>query len=157
MQIYNNCDIVFKKLYIPQRGGEGRERGRWIRFCEILKPPLLSLYLFFSIAAPRCAPEFTEPLTDVTSQVGDDQVVLQCRLCGMPLPRVTWYHNATLVRNRAESNQSFDSGVAQLTLSPVSHDLAGDYQCVARNMSGESRTVCQLTVEGMLELAGVII
>ncbi|KAK2171841.1 hypothetical protein NP493_1020g01047 [Ridgeia piscesae] len=99
------------------------------------------------VEAPRCAPEFTEPLTDVTSQVGDDQVVLQCRLCGMPLPRVTWYHNATLVRNRAESNQSFDSGVAQLTLSPVSHDLAGDYQCVARNMSGESRTVCQLTVE----------
>ena len=109
------------------------------------------------LSAQRCAPEFTESLTDLTSQVGDDQVVLQCRLCGLPLPRITWYHNATLLRDRVESAQSFDGDVARLALSSVSLDHAGEYQCVARNVSGEARTVCQLTVQGMLVLVDVLI
>ena len=116
---------------------------------------MLNKFQFQCATAQRHAPELTERLRDVTARAGDSNVILQCRLCGLPLPRVTWYHNASLLKDSTGSSQLFDGDLARLTLTAVSHDHAGEYQCVARNVSGETRTVCQLTVQGMLGYNGI--
>lgn len=49
----------------------------------------------------RTMPDFVKPLADVEVNEGKE-VVLKCKVAGLPFPTITWYHNGKPIESSEE-------------------------------------------------------
>ncbi len=69
-------------------------------------------------------------------------------VAGTPMPTITWKFNGEVLKSSTEIAQSYNGRNAKLMFLEVFPDDAGQYECVAKNNSGEVTTSAQLTVIG---------
>ena len=92
-------------------------------------------------------PEFSTPLEDCSYFVGDN-VTLQIKVEGTPIPEVTWFKGAQQVRKSARILTRKDSNqVRTLIIRDASINDSGEYKCVATNQHGSvfSKAKMQVT------------
>lgn len=77
---------------------------------------------------------------------------LECTLVAHPRACVIWYKNRRILRPNISSKQLFIGDKATLQFKNLFIDDAGIYECVARNILGEARSSCRLTVKGKIML-----
>eukprot|EP00062_Callorhinchus_milii_P001469 gi/632936633/ref/XP_007895556.1/ PREDICTED: myopalladin isoform X3 [Callorhinchus milii] len=102
------------------------------------------------------APVFTKPLQDVTATEGQ-LVVLECRVKGVPFPKMEWYREETLIedspdfrilqkkpRSIAESEE-----ICTLVIAEAFPEDSGTFTCTASNKYGTVSSTAHLTVTGI--------
>ena len=74
------------------------------------------------------------------------------KVCGNPMPEVTWYHDGKVVYDNPDFRTSYnkESGEVVLFIVEVFPQDTGVYECVAINRYGRATTRAQLNVEGDL-------
>ncbi|XP_035255371.1 myopalladin isoform X2 [Anguilla anguilla] len=100
------------------------------------------------------APVFTKSLQDVSALEGQ-LVVLECRVKGVPSPRVDWYREGTVIddspdfrilqkkpRSMAESEE-----ICTLVIAEVFPEDSGTFTCTAVNKYGTVSSIAQLKVK----------
>lgn len=92
-------------------------------------------------------PEFINPLTDVSCEIGET-VTLKCKVCGRPKATITWKapDNSTMSNEGRNSIMYSDSGEATLKILNVTTDDDGTYTCVAVNDVGSASSAAILRV-----------
>ncbi|XP_077960655.1 myopalladin isoform X2 [Gasterosteus aculeatus] len=101
------------------------------------------------------APVFTKSLQDLLASEGQ-LVVLECRVKGVPSPRVDWYKEGKIIddspdfrilqkkpRSPAESE-----GICTLVIAEVFPEDSGVFNCTATNKFGTVSSTATLTVKG---------
>ncbi|XP_028844826.1 myopalladin isoform X2 [Denticeps clupeoides] len=101
------------------------------------------------------APVFTKSLQDLYAQEGQ-LVVLECRVKGVPSPRVEWYREGTVIedspdfrilqkkpRSMAESEE-----ICTLVIAEVFPEDSGTFTCTASNKYGTVSSIAGLKVKG---------
>ncbi|KAM4607905.1 LOW QUALITY PROTEIN: myopalladin [Polymixia lowei] len=101
------------------------------------------------------APVFTKSLQDLLASEGQ-LVVLECRVKGVPSPRVDWYREGTLIedspdfrilqkkpRSPAESEE-----ICTLVIAEVFPEDSGMFTCTASNKYGTVSSIAALKVKG---------
>ncbi|XP_041921393.1 myopalladin isoform X3 [Alosa sapidissima] len=101
------------------------------------------------------APVFTKSLQDVLASEGQ-LVVLECRVKGVPSPKVEWYREGTLIedspdfrilqkkpRSLAESEE-----ICTLVIAEVFPEDSGTFTCTASNKYGTVSSIAALKVKG---------
>ncbi|XP_055025429.2 myopalladin [Misgurnus anguillicaudatus] len=109
----------------------------------------------FDIRPIMAAPVFTKTLQDVLAQEGQ-LVVLECRVKGIPSPKVDWYREGTLIddspdfrilqkkpRSMAESEE-----ICTLVIAEVFPEDSGTFTCTASNKYGTVSSIAVLRVKG---------
>ena len=94
-------------------------------------------------------PEFTNTLKDQEVTLSTD-LVLVCMVTAMPDPDVKWIKDGRAVpKGRSSSfRQSYDEGLATLTVRDVIRRDGGQYTCVASNSEGEVMCSCNVSITG---------
>lgn len=74
------------------------------------------------------------------------------KVCGNPMPEVTWYHDGKVVYDNPDFRTSCnkETGEVMLFIVEVFPQDTGVYECVAINRYGRATTQAQLTVGGLL-------
>ncbi|XP_018605118.2 myopalladin isoform X1 [Scleropages formosus] len=101
------------------------------------------------------APVFTKNLQDLIAFEGQ-LVVLECRVKGVPSPRVEWYREGTMIedspdfrilqkkpRSMAESEE-----ICTLVIAEVFPEDSGTFTCTAKNKYGTVSSIAYLKVKG---------
>lgn len=101
------------------------------------------------------APVFTKSLQDLLALEGQ-LVVLECRVKGVPSPKVEWYREGTLIedspdfrilqkkpRSMAESEE-----ICTLVIAEVFPEDSGTFTCTASNKYGTVSSIAALKVKG---------
>ncbi|XP_051508283.1 myopalladin-like isoform X2 [Myxocyprinus asiaticus] len=109
----------------------------------------------FDVRPIMAAPVFTKNLQDVLALEGQ-LVVLECRVKGIPSPKVDWYREGTLIedspdfrilqkkpRSLAESEE-----ICTLVIAEVFPEDSGMFTCTASNKYGTVSSVAVLRVKG---------
>lgn len=109
----------------------------------------------FDVRPIMAAPVFTKNLQDVLAQEGQ-LVVLECRVKGIPSPKVDWYREGTLIddspdfrilqkkpRSMAESEE-----ICSLVIAEVFPEDSGTFTCTASNKYGTVSSIAALRVKG---------
>ena len=94
-------------------------------------------------------PEFTNTLKDQEVTLSTD-LVLVCMVTAIPDPDVKWIKDGRAVpKGRSSSfRQSYDEGLATLTVRDVIRRDGGQYTCVASNSEGEAMCSCNVSITG---------
>uniref|UniRef100_A0A672L2S0 Myopalladin n=1 Tax=Sinocyclocheilus grahami TaxID=75366 RepID=A0A672L2S0_SINGR len=113
----------------------------------------------FDVRPIMAAPVFTKNLQDVLA-VESQLVVLECRVKGIPSPKVDWYREGTLIedspdfrilqkkpRSMAESEE-----ICTLVIAEVFPEDSGTFTCTASNKYGTISSTAALRVKGNLVL-----
>ena len=119
----------------------------------LYKPSLLENIVFHisNFLAGVKKPYFTEPLKDQVVAEGAG-VRLSATFGGEPEPNITWLRNNNPIQSSAVFRISVSGNTTVLDINGVYPEDMGTYTVVARNMAGETRTSCNLRVEGVLFL-----
>ncbi|XP_016102496.1 myopalladin [Sinocyclocheilus grahami] len=109
----------------------------------------------FDVRPIMAAPVFTKNLQDVLA-VESQLVVLECRVKGIPSPKVDWYREGTLIedspdfrilqkkpRSMAESEE-----ICTLVIAEVFPEDSGTFTCTASNKYGTISSTAALRVKG---------
>lgn len=64
---------------------------------------------------------------------------------------VTWYKDGVIQRNNADFKQTFDGAKAKLEIVEIFLDDIGTYSCCLKNVNGEKRSFCKVTVKGEIQ------
>ncbi|XP_058650846.1 myopalladin isoform X2 [Onychostoma macrolepis] len=109
----------------------------------------------FDVRPMMAAPVFTKNLQDILA-VESQLVVLECRVKGIPSPKVDWYREGTLVedspdfrilqkkpRSMAESEE-----ICTLVIAEVFPEDSGTFICIASNKYGTVSSTAVLRVKG---------
>uniref|UniRef100_A0A671LUZ7 Myopalladin-like n=1 Tax=Sinocyclocheilus anshuiensis TaxID=1608454 RepID=A0A671LUZ7_9TELE len=109
----------------------------------------------FDVRPMMAAPVFTKNLQDVLA-VESQLVVLECRVKGIPSPKVDWYREGTLIedspdfrilqkkpRSMAESEE-----ICTLVIAEVFPEDSGTFTCIASNKYGTVSSTAVLRVKG---------
>ncbi|XP_016420901.1 myopalladin-like [Sinocyclocheilus rhinocerous] len=109
----------------------------------------------FDVRPMMAAPVFTKNLQDVLA-VESQLVVLECRVKGIPSPKVDWYREGTLIedspdfrilqkkpRSMAESEE-----ICTLVIAEVFPEDSGTFTCIANNKYGTVSSTAVLRVKG---------
>ncbi|XP_026133568.1 myopalladin-like isoform X2 [Carassius auratus] len=109
----------------------------------------------FDVRPIMAAPVFTKTLQDVLA-VESQLVVLECRVKGIPSPKVDWYREGTLIedspdfrilqkkpRSMAESEE-----ICTLVIAEVFPEDSGTFTCTASNKYGTISSTAALRVKG---------
>ncbi|XP_053613000.1 uncharacterized protein kek3 [Plodia interpunctella] len=105
-----------------------------------------------------CTPEVNVMTKHVRGIEGSD-VVLFCKVSGIPVPRIRWYRGGRLLAN---STSNINSGrnyivkieglASNLTIKSADIHDAGAYTCYAENRAGKADVVIELTMEKSAEV-----
>ncbi|XP_059421606.1 myopalladin isoform X1 [Carassius carassius] len=109
----------------------------------------------FDVRPMMAAPVFTKDLQDVLA-VESQLIVLECRVKGIPSPKVDWYREGTLIedspdfrilqkkpRSMAESEE-----ICTLVIAEVFPEDSGTFTCIASNKYGTVSSTAELRVKG---------
>nr|XP_039266508.1 muscle M-line assembly protein unc-89-like [Styela clava] len=97
------------------------------------------------IRAKREAPSFLTKLPESVEVDEGQEVTFGCQVKGHPQPRVTWTRNGRSL-SVLNSETSYEEGKASVRIRKAGSSDGGKYVCTARNLSGESESVCVVTV-----------
>ena len=99
------------------------------------------------------APVFVWELQSQKVMDGDETRFVG-KVRGIPMPDVTWYHDAKVVYDNPDFRTSYnkETGEVVLFIVEVFPQDTGLYECVAVNQYGRATTRAQLNVEGTLLL-----
>ncbi|XP_041066053.1 myopalladin isoform X2 [Carcharodon carcharias] len=101
------------------------------------------------------APVFTKPLQEVTAKEGQ-LVVLECRIKGVPFPKMEWYREETLIEDSPDfrilqkkpRSMSDSEEICTLVIAEAFPEDSGMFTCTASNKYGTMSSTAQLTVHG---------
>uniref|UniRef100_UPI00398E7B96 myopalladin-like isoform X3 n=1 Tax=Pristiophorus japonicus TaxID=55135 RepID=UPI00398E7B96 len=101
------------------------------------------------------APVFTKPLQDVTAVEGQ-LVVLECRMKGVPFPKMEWYREETLIEDSPDfrilqkkpRSMSDSEEICTLVIAEAFPEDSGTFTCTASNKYGTMSSTAHLTVCG---------
>uniref|UniRef100_A0A673GDH7 Ig-like domain-containing protein n=1 Tax=Sinocyclocheilus rhinocerous TaxID=307959 RepID=A0A673GDH7_9TELE len=110
----------------------------------------------FDVRPMMAAPVFTKNLQDVLA-VESQLVVLECRVKGIPSPKVDWYREGTLIEDSPDfrilqkSMYNFKE-ICTLVIAEVFPEDSGTFTCIANNKYGTVSSTAVLRVKGNLVL-----
>lgn len=85
-------------------------------------------------------------LQDATIHSGQE-VCLECRVSGKPLPRVSWFKDGQEFKvNHKRLEYTDRTGVIRMNLLDCQPEDAGVYKCAVKNDSGEAENECTLKI-----------
>uniref|UniRef100_H2YHI4 Myosin light chain kinase, smooth muscle n=1 Tax=Ciona savignyi TaxID=51511 RepID=H2YHI4_CIOSA len=90
-------------------------------------------------------PSFPLLLEDLTVEEGDD-IVLRCKVVGMPRPKITWLLDGEAILDADLKYE--EDGSAQLVLSEALPEDEGVYTCIAENPLKRVMCSCKVTIAG---------
>lgn len=101
------------------------------------------------------APVFIKPLQDVTSIEGQ-LVVLECRIKGVPFPKIEWYREETLIEDSPDFRilqkkprlTSDSAEICTLVIAEAFAEDSGMFTCTASNKYGTMSSSAHLNVRG---------
>uniref|UniRef100_A0A183CWJ3 Muscle M-line assembly protein unc-89 n=1 Tax=Gongylonema pulchrum TaxID=637853 RepID=A0A183CWJ3_9BILA len=98
-------------------------------------------------AIELAAPTFLKTLQD-TSVNESEQVVLECKIVGEPMPEVKWFKDKQEIKadDAHFKKETLPDGIARLTIDSATKADAGEFRCEAQNSSGTARAEAQLNV-----------
>uniref|UniRef100_A0A4W3GDN9 Myopalladin n=1 Tax=Callorhinchus milii TaxID=7868 RepID=A0A4W3GDN9_CALMI len=94
------------------------------------------------------APVFTKPLQDVTATEGQ-LVVLECRVKGVPFPKMEWYREETLIEDSPDFRILQKKEICTLVIAEAFPEDSGTFTCTASNKYGTVSSTAHLTVTGI--------
>ena len=104
---------------------------------------LLSILVFFFLITENPTATIIPPLMTFQSR---DKVTITCQVSGFPVPSVLWYKDDILME--------FDKRISMVQSSLVIRDAqmshAGEYECNAWNIVGQSKATVKLLYTGKL-------
>src|SRR5690606_26658171 len=80
--------------------------------------------------------------------------VLECVVVGTPAPKITWYHDKRVIRDRRNFKLKHvpEIGLTQLAIFEIFKDDEGEIKCVAENKYGRVETIAKVNVIENLDL-----
>ncbi|XP_044200451.1 striated muscle preferentially expressed protein kinase isoform X3 [Thunnus albacares] len=93
----------------------------------------------------RTMPDFVKPLADVEVIEGKE-VVLKCKVAGLPYPTITWYHNGKPIESSEERKMTQHRDVHNLVIRSACHAHGGVYKAVISNKVGKAACYAHLYV-----------
>uniref|UniRef100_A0A8C2BPR2 Myopalladin n=1 Tax=Cyprinus carpio TaxID=7962 RepID=A0A8C2BPR2_CYPCA len=106
----------------------------------------------FDVRPMMAAPVFTKNLQDVLA-VESQLIVLECRVKGIPSPKVDWYREGTLIEDSPDfrilqkSMYNFKE-ICTLVIAEVFPEDSGTFTCIASNKYGTVSSTAVLRVKG---------
>lgn len=98
------------------------------------------------------SPRFVEELIEPIEVMDGEQLKLNCKVVGKPIPKVEWYHNGEKIIENKETLIVQDAqGNCQLQITEVFPENDGEYKCVATNKIGETYTKTIVNIQGILK------
>ncbi|XP_050683338.1 uncharacterized protein LOC126978524 isoform X2 [Leptidea sinapis] len=92
-----------------------------------------NLKVYPSFEPSPIPPTFTRSIRDKYNST-DNELVLECRIRGQPLPSIKWLKDNKLINTDERHNASYlADGVCRLTISNPTCDDSGNYTCRAEN------------------------
>jgi hypothetical protein len=92
------------------------------------------------------APQIIAPLKDI-SVIEDRQGKLECKITGVPKPKVTWYKGARELFDSAKHEITVIGNVYYLTVNDVFGEDEDTYTCRASNSGGTKSSKCELKIK----------
>ena len=97
-------------------------------------------------------PKFLECFYDQLVNIGED-IILEACISGDPAPEICWYRsNIALENNDFISIANFEDGRTFLKIKDAQIENSGEYECVAKNINGETSLSCEVFVRDVDEL-----
>ncbi|KAK9541860.1 hypothetical protein VZT92_001878 [Zoarces viviparus] len=93
------------------------------------------------------APVFTKSLQDLLASEGQ-LVVLECRVKGVPSPRVDWYREGKTIEDSPDFRILQNKGICTLVIAEVFPEESGMFTCTASNNYGTVSSAATLRVKG---------
>ncbi|CAN9498115.1 unnamed protein product [Ophioblennius macclurei] len=93
----------------------------------------------------RTMPDFVKPLADVEVIEGKE-VILKCKVIGLPYPTITWYHNGKRIESSEERKMTQHRDVHNLVIRSTCHAHGGVYKAVISNKVGKAACYAHLYV-----------
>ncbi|XP_062270568.1 striated muscle preferentially expressed protein kinase [Scomber scombrus] len=93
----------------------------------------------------RTMPDFVKPLADVEVNEGKE-VVLKCKVAGLPYPTIAWYHNGKPIESSEERKMTQHRDVHNLVIRSACHAHGGVYKAVIANKVGKAACYAHLYV-----------
>ncbi|KAM7365660.1 hypothetical protein PAMP_016575 [Pampus punctatissimus] len=93
----------------------------------------------------RTMPDFVKPLSDVEVIEGKE-VMLKCKVTGLPYPTIAWYHNGKLIESSEERKMTQHRDVHNLVIRSACHAHGGVYKAVIANKMGKAACYAHLYV-----------
>uniref|UniRef100_A0AAY4C5I3 Ig-like domain-containing protein n=1 Tax=Denticeps clupeoides TaxID=299321 RepID=A0AAY4C5I3_9TELE len=111
------------------------------------------------------APVFTKSLQDLYAQEGQ-LVVLECRVKGVPSPRVEWYREGTVIEDSPDfrilqkskcTSHTIPFHICTLVIAEVFPEDSGTFTCTASNKYGTVSSIAGLKVKGKVLFYNIIL
>ncbi|KAM6958556.1 LOW QUALITY PROTEIN: striated muscle preferentially expressed protein kinase-like [Tautogolabrus adspersus] len=93
----------------------------------------------------RTMPDFVKPLADV-EVIESKEVVLKCKVAGLPYPTIGWYHNGKRIESSEERKMTQHRDVHSLVIRSACHSHGGVYKAVISNKVGKAACYAHLYV-----------
>nr|XP_033469224.1 myopalladin isoform X2 [Epinephelus lanceolatus] len=93
------------------------------------------------------APVFTKSLQDLHASEGQ-LVVLECRVKGVPSPRVDWYRDGNIIEDSPDFRILQKKEICTLVIAEVFPEDSGMFTCTASNKYGTVSSAAALKVKG---------
>lgn len=100
---------------------------------------------FIRITAPfeKEKPTIIEPLVDKFIGL-DEKLTLSTVIGGMPIPKVTWYKNKTIIETE---EITYENRVTKHIIEKTTTETEAEYTCIAENEVGSAETTCRVTIQ----------
>ncbi|CDQ92800.1 unnamed protein product, partial [Oncorhynchus mykiss] len=93
------------------------------------------------------APVFTKSLQDLLASESE-LVVLECRVKGVPSPKVDWYREGTVMEDSPDFRILQKKEICTLVIAEVFPEDSGKFTCTASNKYGTVSSIAALRVKG---------
>ncbi|XP_060888188.1 striated muscle preferentially expressed protein kinase [Labrus mixtus] len=93
----------------------------------------------------RTMPDFVKPLADV-EVIESKEVMLKCKVSGLPYPTIGWYHNGKRIESSEERKMTQHRDVHSLVIRSACHSHGGVYKAVISNKVGKAACYAHLYV-----------
>ncbi|KAK9523992.1 hypothetical protein VZT92_017863 [Zoarces viviparus] len=93
----------------------------------------------------RTMPDFVKPLADV-EVIDGKEVLLKCKVAGLPYPTIAWYHNGKRIESSEERKMTQHRDVHSMAIRSACHAHGGVYKAVVSNKLGKATCYAHLYV-----------
>uniref|UniRef100_A0A3Q3FFC4 Striated muscle enriched protein kinase a n=1 Tax=Labrus bergylta TaxID=56723 RepID=A0A3Q3FFC4_9LABR len=91
----------------------------------------------------RTMPDFVKPLADA-EVIESKEVMLKCKVSGLPYPTIGWYHNGKRIESSEERKMTQHRDVHSLVIRSACHSHGGVYKAVIANKVGKAACYAHL-------------
>uniref|UniRef100_A0A3Q3DSD6 Myopalladin n=1 Tax=Hippocampus comes TaxID=109280 RepID=A0A3Q3DSD6_HIPCM len=116
-------------------------------FLQLVQTSGLNPQQDFNQQAVMAAPVFTKSLQDLVASEGQ-LIVLECRVKGVPSPRVDWYKEAKIIEDSPDFRILQKKEICTLVIAEVFTEDSGMFTCTASNNYGKTSSTATLKVKG---------